>query len=288
MLQRLAYIFCILSTSLLAQTNTDVFVMDIAPSENGLEITNFKNISNNPGYDNQPSFAFGLVLYAGTKDTQTDIQAWQIKAGTTERVNKKTSGGEYSPQLARDGVGFTAVRLDTTGLQRLYYYDTKGESFVLIKDLQVAYYTFYDKKTVVSSVLSDDQLDLVITDLPTQTNDTILKGAGRSIHKIPDTEAVSYTVLNEEGNYDIYQIDMKSRESFFITELPIGIQDYTWLNDSQMILGSGTKLFIYDTLGNSKWEQVADLSEYNIKDITRLAASQFFNKLSLVAEPVTD
>ena len=81
---------------------------------------------------------------------------------------------------------------------------------------------------------------------------------------------------------------MDSRESFFVCQLPIGIQDYAWLNDSQIIIGSGNKIFLYDTFSNEEWKQVADLSDYKIKDITRLAVSPDGTKLALVAEPPSE
>ncbi|PKA83888.1 hypothetical protein ATE92_2057 [Ulvibacter sp. MAR_2010_11] len=273
---------------LLSQPDTDIFLMDISASEKGLEISNFKNISNNPGYDSQPSFALDALLYAGTENGQTEIKSYNIASGTTERINQPTSGGEYSPLLAPDGVGFTAVRLDTTGLQRLYYYKNTGESQQLIEDLQVAYYAFYDKNTLLASVLSDDRLDLVLVDYTQKKWDTIVLNSGRSIHKIPNTRAMSYTVLNEDGNYDIYQLDMETRESFFITELPIGIQDYAWLSESKLILGSTDKLFIYDLFGTGEWKPAADLSNYSFQNITRITVNAGGTKLALAAELKTE
>jgi len=170
-------------------------------------------------------------------------------------------------------------------LQRLYSYDREVKtSTELIKDLQVAYYTFHDDKTIVASVLSGDKLDLVISNLQTKKTDTILLNSGRSIQNIPDSNSISYTAVNEEKNQDIYMLQMSDYESFFVCQLPVGVQDYTWLNDSQILIGSGNKLYVYDTFLNSEWKQVADLSEYNIKDITRLAVSPDGKKLALVAE----
>lgn len=286
MKQRLLIVLVMLCTTLLAQPDTDIFLMDIAPTEKGINISNFKNISNNPGYDSQPSFAFGVLLYAGTENDQTEIQAYQLNTGTTKRMNIPTSGGEYSPQLAPDGVGFTAVRLDTTGLQRLYYYDEKGESHRLLRELQVAYYVLNDKNTLLASVLSDDRLDLVLADLQHEKIDTLVQNSGRSIHKIPNSMAMSYTSLNDNGNFEIYQMDMQTRESFFITELPKGIQDYCWLSDSKLLLGSNDKLFIYDLYGNGDWKFAADLSEYKLKGITRVTVNNEGAKLAIAAEVI--
>ena len=81
---------------------------------------------------------------------------------------------------------------------------------------------------------------------------------------------------------------METRESFFVTQLPIGIQDHIWLDDSKLLCGSGERLYLYDLFGKGSWEEVADLSAYNIKDITRLALSPNGKRLAVVAEPKFD
>jgi len=159
------------------------------------------------------------------------------------------------------------------------------ESALLIEGLQVAYYSFFNKKTILSSVLSGNNLDLVISNLSKKTNDTLIENVGGSIHKVPNSkEEMSYTSVNEDGNMDIFQLDMKSLESFFVTELPIGIQDHIWLDESKLLIGSLDKLYMLDFFGSEDWKLVADLSEYNIKEITRLAVSPDGTKLAIVAE----
>ncbi|OAB78219.1 hypothetical protein ULVI_12135 [Cochleicola gelatinilyticus] len=269
-----------------AQPNTEVYLMDITSNDERISLQNFKNISQNPGYDSQPSFAFNYLLYAGSNDGQTEIKGYELREGVTVRFNKPTLGGEFSPQLIPNDSQFAAVRLDTTGLQRLYYYSTAGDSKLILPDAPVAYFSFYNKEIVLASILSDDELDLVLYNLTTNSADTIIENSGRSIHNIPNKEAMSYTVVNEEGNYDVFQLDMKTKESFFICQLPIGIQDHTWLDSNRLLIGSTNKLYVYDTFEGSEWKEIVDLSSYPITDITRLAVDESGKKLALVAMPV--
>ncbi|MBX2829145.1 MAG: nuclear transport factor 2 family protein [Flavobacteriaceae bacterium] len=269
----------------LGQVNTEVFVMDLSFSEESFKVSNFENITNNKGYDNQPFFTpEGYLLLAKTRNNQTDIALYDPNSKRGTWLFPATEGGEYSPQPIADTKGLSAVRLDPDGKQRLYRYQTEKEPEEYIKDLRVAYYAHYDENTLLSSVLAGDRLDLVISDIPSQTSDTILESSGRSIHKVPATNAMSYTSLNEEGNWDIYQLDMESRESFFVTQLPIGVQDHIWLDGAKLLIGSGNKLFLYDLFGNGDWKQVADLSNYKIENITRMAVSPSGKKLALAAE----
>jgi len=286
-MKKLLFLF-ILATSLFtfAQENTEVYVFDIAPAYEGLQLLNARNISNNEGYDNQPSFISNeKLVFAGNNNGQTDISEYNLTSKLQKWVNQKTEGGEYSPQKFPSNEDVAAVRLDKDGLQRLYRYSlATGKSSEIIKDLQVAYFAFYNDKKMLATVLDGDKMDLVLIDVASKTADTLFYNAGRSLQKIPKTNMMSYTLVNDEGNLDLYLLDMDSLENFFVTQLPIGIQDYVWINDTQILVGSGSSLFMYDTLGEPEWNKVASLSDYGIKNISRMAISPDGRKLALVAE----
>lgn len=286
-MKKLLFLF-ILATSLFtfAQENTEVYVFDIAPAYEGLQVLNARNISNNEGYDNQPSFISNeKVVFAGNNNGQTDISEYNLTSKLQKWVNQKTEGGEYSPQKFPSNEDVAAVRLDKDGLQRLYRYSpATGKSSEIIKDLQVAYFAFYNDKKMLATVLDGNKMDLVLIDVTSKTADTLFYNAGRSLQKVPKTNTMSYTLVNDEGNLDLYLLDMDSLENFFVTQLPIGIQDYVWINDTQILVGSGSSLFMYDTLGEPEWNKVASLSDYGIKNISRMAISPDGRKLALVAE----
>lgn len=269
-----------------AQNNTEIYVFDIAPSYEGIEFLNARNISNNEGYDNQPSFINNeTVVFAGNNDGQTDISEYNLTTKLQKWVNNKTEGGEYSPQKFPSNNDFAAVRLDKDGHQRLYRYSAKtGNSTEIMKDLQVAYFAFYDDDNILATVLNRNNLDLVLLNLQQNTADTLFNNAGRSLQRVPKTNSMSYTLVNEEGNLDLYLMDMQNKEHYFVTQLPIGIQDYTWLNDTQVLIGSGSRLYMYDTLGDIEWTRVASLEDYGLKNITRMAISPNGKVLAIVAE----
>lgn len=275
-----------LTFSLIAQMDTQVYLTEINLTVDGFQVNNIKNISNNSGYNNQPFFKDNNQLfYVRNNSGQNDIALYRLDEKKFEWKNKKTEGGEYSPQPIPNSLDFAAVRLDPDGKQRLYRYFPEGNSSELINDLEVAYYTFFDVQTLVASVLAGNNLDLVVHHFKDTTSYTLLKKTGRSIHVIPDTKAVSYPAVNEDGNYDLYQLDMDSLESFFICQLPIGIQDYAWFDDEKIIIGSGAKLFVYDLFGNGDWQQIADFSNHPLQNITRLSISPDKKHLAFSAEP---
>lgn len=286
-MKKLLFLFIIATTLIgFSQENSEVFVFDISQAYEGIELLNARNISNNEGYDNQPSFISNeSLVFAGNNNGQTDISEYNLTSKLQKWVNSKTEGGEYSPQKFPSNNDVAAVRLDKDGLQRLYRYDAKtGNSTEIIKGLQVAYFAFYNDKKMLATVLNGDKLDLIMIDLPSKSVDTMFYNAGRSLQKVPNTSSMSYSIVNEEKNLDLYILDMNSLESFFVCELPIGIQDYVWINDTQILVGSGSRLYMYDTLGESEWNRVASIDEYGIKSISRMAISPDGKKLAVVAE----
>ncbi len=269
-----------------SQQNSEIYLFDISPAYEGLEVLNPVNISNNKGYNSQPSFSSNeTILFAGNNDGQTDIAEYNLTTKSKKWINTKTDGGEYSPQKFPSNNDVAAVRLDKDGLQRLYKYDSQtGKSTKLIENIQVAYFAFYNDKDILATVLDGDTMDLVLINLQTKTTDTLFRNAGRSLQNVPKTKSMSYTLVNESGNLDLYLLDMDSAESFFITEMPIGVQDCVWINDTQILIGSGNKLYMYDTLGDSEWNRVASLEEFGIKNITRMAISPNGKKLAVVSD----
>lgn len=268
-------------------SNTEVYVFDIITSNSKFTLSGFKNVSNDSGYDSQPSFyGDNILLYAGNNQGQTDIISYNLTTEEKHVVNREiTPGGEYSPQRIPLSKSIAAVRLDPDGLQRLYNYDPlTGKNEILIEDLQIAYFAFYDQYKLLSSVLSNDMLDLVISDLMTKTNDTLLKNSGRSIHKAFGHN-MSYTMINENTNQEIYLLKMSDRKSTFLCELPSGVQDYAWLSKTNLVIGSGSHLYQYDITNNDGWQKLVSLEEYQISNISRLTISNDGSKLALVAEP---
>lgn len=278
------------SFSVLAQSppDTEIFLFDIKTENGILKLEKGNNISLNEGYDNQPSFYSGeQLLFAKTRNKQTDIGGFDLKDSKHFWVNSSAVGSEYSPQRIPGTKDVAAVRLDTTGLQLLYRYNWEtGESSVLLPGLKVGYYSFYNENILLTAVLTGNVMDLVLNDLENNNSRTLVKNIGRSLHKVPGTNSMSYTILNDNGNYDLYLLDLEkdSEESYFLCALPEGVQDYAWYDENRILLGKSNQIFLYDILGESQWNPMADLSEYKIQNISRITTNKKGNKLALAAE----
>lgn len=176
---------CALAT--VAQPSTEVYLFDLTKSKNGFTLTNPVNVSDNPGYDNQPSFSADgkTLLYTSWQaDEQTDIILYHLADQQKTRFTA-TDGSEYSPTESFNRDLISTIVLERDGRQLLWSYDRNtAEPNVLVKDLVIGYHCWYDEKTLFSFVLGDPAT-LQKNNLQTGTNTIIDEKIGRSLHRIP-------------------------------------------------------------------------------------------------------
>ncbi len=275
----------ITSVSLSAQSNTEVYLFEIINNDGKIELTNLKNISNNKGYDNQPSFYDNnTILFSSTRNKQTDIAKYDIQTKKLSYITNTSAGSEYSPLKVLGKEAISAIRLDTTGLQRLYQYDTKSnESKVLLKDLKVGYHVWYNDHILLSSVLVDDRMDLMVSNIQDKTNRTLHKNVGRSLHKIPNTDLVSF-ISKENDVWVIKSIHPISGVVQEIKPVPLKIEDMFWLNDGTMIMGLGKIIAKFNPKTDKDWNVLHRFTEDEINEISRIAVSKDGKHLAIVSE----
>lgn len=269
-----------------SQPNTDVFLFDLNTENGTFLLSNMKNISDNEGYDNQPSFLDNnTILYAGTRNGQTDIVKYNINYDSKIYINH-TDGSEYSPLKVPNTKAVSAIRLDKDGKQALYKYNLKnGESAVLVDDIIIGYHVWFNKDLVTSSVLEDGGLSLYTTNFKSKENKKMDSKIGRSLHKIPNSNLVSY-ISKQNDIWEIKSLNPSTgKTKLVVTTLPKK-EDMCWLADGIILMGKDDKLYTSTVNINNKWKEVASLSSYNISNISRMIMSPDGTKLAIVGEVV--
>ena len=271
--------------SIFAQPNTDVLLFDLNSNNGKFELSNMKNISNNEGYDNQPSFLDdNTIFYVGTRNSQTDIVRYNINYDSKIFINH-TDGGEYSPIKIPNKNEVSAVRLDKDGKQRLYSYSLRnGESTELIPELVVAYYTWHDENTVVSAVIEENGLNLFVINVKDGTSKKLQNNVGRSFHKIPNTTLVSYISKEDEKNWQIKSLNPATGVTKIIANTIQGVEDICWINNNTILSGKGSVLYKLTLQKDNNWKQITDLESKGVSKITRLIANKDSNKLLIAGE----
>ena len=279
------FLALIISSTILAQTNTEVYVFDIVKTADKVELQNGSNISNNSGYDSQPYFYDNdNVIFASSRDGETDIALYNLNQTKQPLyyISETKNGGEYSPQRIPMSDNISAVRLDKDGLQRLYSYNFKTKkSIELIADLKVAYPTWYDKKTLVAVAIVNDSLELFISDLQTKTNISVAKNVGRSVHKIPNSDLVSFISKEHKEYWLLKSLNIKTKEIKTITSVG-KTEDVCWLPNGNLLIPNRNTIYQFHPEKDKNPSLFFRFNDENIQAISRITVNKAGTKIALV------
>lgn len=262
----------------------DIYLSEIFWADKTMQFSAPVNITQRPGYDNQPSFAVDgkAVYYTSIRENdQADIYMYDIAAQSTKQITK-TSTSEYSP-VWQLGKGLTVVMVEPDSAQRLWLFRADGSHVPLLDKVDsIGYYALVDEKYVAFFKVTDIPT-LVIADLKKQKEHAVDVNVGRCIKQIPFSNAFSYIVKSDSIN-TIYQMDPKTHARSIITTCPAGYEDYVWCNNSVILMARENGIYAYNLFSaNPDWVKVAEFPALAGKQIFRLALSWDNTKLAFVA-----
>ena len=284
-MKNLTFLSFFIATTLLSQTNTEVHLFDIITNEKGYDLINGKNISNNAGYNSQPFFYDDTnIIFSSTRNKNTDIAIYNLETETKRFISDTPNGGEFSPQRIPESNDISAVRLDDDNFQSFYSYDLNtGKNKKLISNLTVAYPNWFDKNTVIAVSIINDSLDLFICDIKNKTNTSVAKNVGRSVHKIPKTNLMSFISKENKGSWLLKSLNPKTKEIKTILSLKLQ-EDVTWLPNGTLLISKGNDIYKFDPEKDKSPSLFYSSTDDNINNISRIAINSNGTKLALVAE----
>ncbi len=286
MTSRIFIIASLLGLGLLsAQPSTEIYLFDLS-FQNGVPLlSNPKNISNNDGYDNQPSFwDDDTVLFASTRDDQTDVKRLNINEGSTYKwLTNTPTGSEYSPLKIPGKNAFSVIRLDLDGLQRLYEYDLKTGDSTPITNLKIGYHVWVNKDLLVVTVLVENRMDLAVINMKDKKHLIIQKNVGRSLHKIPGSNLVSY-IDKSKKQWEIKSMDPISSATSTIGKTFENEEDICWINENTLITGHEKSLLTFNIKEGMDWKPLITFDQEEINKISRIAINSSRTRLAFVAE----
>jgi hypothetical protein len=118
--------------------------------------------------------------------------------------------------------------------------------------------------------------------LQTQKDSVIAHNIGRSLHKVPGKDALSFVQKNETGENEIFIYDRKKKTSTSFAKTLPKREDLLWLNNGTILMSDGEQLFFYK---ENIWIKIDEFNaDKKLKNITRLAVDVKNKKLAIVAE----
>lgn len=268
-----------------AASAQEIYLLDFSIIGDKVFISRVRNISNNPGYDNQPSFTTdgNSVLYAASRNGQTDILRYDI-ADSSKHWVTNTAGSEYSPIALENGSGITAVKLDKNGFQRLWKFSNDGtDSSLVHPDLKIGYHLWLTSQKLACFVLDTDTSNsLNIVDLPTNQRQLLSSKPGRCIKGIPNQNAFSFVDKSDTAAWHINSYDLGSGQTKKIITTPKGSEDYCWTLAGNLLIASGPQIYWYSPSQHTGWVPIANLYSYGISKISRMAINDQLTQLAIV------
>lgn len=278
-----------------APPSTDVYIATLSISGSAIRIGKPENVSQSPGYDNQPSFTpdgAGLLFTSDRASkqgsSQMDIFRFDLASGTISRVTS-TDESEYSPTVTPDGRHISVIRVEKDGAQRLWQFQLDGTnpSIVLEKVKPVGYHAWLDANLLALFVLGPPAT-LQLADVRTGGAEIIAKNIGRSIQKMPGGGAsfVEQQGQGAERKLIVSELVLDGGKPSGRPLIPAvaGAReaDVAWTPDGTLLMAQAGSLYAWKK-GEAEWRVVADLSALGLRSVSRLAVSPRGDRIALVA-----
>ncbi|MGW8266738.1 MAG: TolB family protein [Longimicrobiales bacterium] len=271
-----------------AQTppGTDIWVFRVDQGGSAVDVASGVRATERPGYDNQPGFLPGgrFLLFTSIDESgQADIHRFDLHAGIAQPLTRTAPESEYSATLMPSGDRISVVRVEADSAQRLWSFDLDGGTpEVLLEDIRpVGYHAWIDGERLALFVLGSPAT-LQVASARTGRSEVVSRDIGRSLHKVPGKEAVSFVQWGENQGGSIVELDPSSGGTRVLAPLLDGNEFYAWTPSGTLVMGQGSKLFRFTPGSSQAWEELADLEPAGVRGISRIAVSPEGDRIAVV------
>lgn len=267
---------------------TEIFLFDYDAGAAGDALSSGANVTDRPGYDNQPYFMpdSASFLYSRDDGTQTDIWQYDIAAGTHRQVTF-TPESEFSPTPSPDGERFSMVFERNNSIWESGV-DTASSPAWLLEASGVSEPVGYFARNWETGHVfywSRYGFNVAITHANEPSYQFI---SGHAVpatpHLIPGTGEFSFVHRQTNEQVWIKAFDPETRAIRPLTPIAGTNANYTWAPDGSILQIEGTALYRWRE-GGKGWERIADLGDHGIESANRIAVSPDGRRIAIVGQP---
>jgi hypothetical protein len=254
--------------------DTEIFLVPVTATAGAVRLGEPRNITNRPGYDNQPGFTPDgqAILYTSTReDAQADIYRYDLSSGAITRVTATDPESEYSAAVVPGGGAISVVRVERDSTQRLWRFPLDGgaPSVLLPNVAPVGYYAWADSTTLFMFVLGDPPT-LQRASLGDSAARVVEDSIGRSIQRIPGG-GISVVLKPAPDEWWIARVDPATGGIERLVRTRPGQEDYAWMPDGSLLQADGATVYRWARGGD--WTAVGTFTDPAMARVTRMAVS---------------
>jgi len=265
---------------------TDIYELSFDGSLDNLRTATPQPIATARGYDNQPFFTpDGTALWftANRDGKQTDIYEFHRKTRQVRQL-VSTPEAEYSAAATPDGNGLSVIRVENDGMQRLWRFDAAGANpRVVLADVRpVGYHAWIDGDQLALYVLGQPST-LQHVRVSTGKATVVARSVGRSLHRMPGTQAVSFVHREAPDDVWVKQFDPATGAvTPLVRAVPgSGERDVAWMPDGTLLMSAETTIFAWRR-GDKDWREIYTVAPQQLGAVTRMAVAPDGRTLAIV------
>jgi hypothetical protein len=253
-------------------------------SQDGV-FTQGKNITQSPGYDNQPFFlnnSQSFVYVSDRGDGQTDVYRYDLKSKKTTQLTK-TPASEYSPRPGKDKNSINFIYEGGNPYQSVYRMDNNtGEySWMLQQPKAIGYYSWNDQGDALLWLRNAYALH---HSNPGKKSLHFVSGhvAPSIPFQIPGSQQFSF--IHQQSNLEnwIKAYNPDNRAIRPLVQPLASTNDYCWTPTGSILMAKGAEIFEFNPASDSDWRLRQDLSSFGLKKISRMAMSPDGKHIAIV------
>jgi len=266
-----------------AVPESDVYLVQAIFRNGSIAFGGVKNITERPGYDNQPSFDInGNLLYVSIReDKQAEIYKYDMEKKFISKFTvSKTS--EYSPRQCPDGKFISHVTVEKDSTQRIWKTDIATGLFQKIlteKSDSIGYYTWLNDSTIAFAKITKP-MSLWSTNIKSGKETFLASDIGRSM-SVSGEGLLYYTHMIENKRW-LMRVEEDGKHQPLIEFQDGASEDFCFAPGNIILNAKNGMLYFTDHDFSKGWKATADWERAGIKNIQRLALSPDGKWLALV------
>lgn len=284
-------ILLVLALPLSAQTlDTEVWLGKLDMSGGGFVVTDLVNISQDPGYDNQPSFyPDGESLLYTTEASSLDDSGLGVHAVRYDIARGTRTALPDAKGFSPTPVGQDRLMLLRQG--RVFLHDAAGKELsAATKTSTAGYFTPFDETAWVM-FMNEPERRIILYNPQTNEEETLARGANTAPFRVPGARAVTFVaqspfpaVEGEKPKLVLRRLDLESKKVSDLATIPFETGGHhLWTDRGTLLMASGPVVYEWSPERPDDWKQVYRATDPQLQGISRIAISPGRDRIALVS-----